>query len=553
MEPLKNDWLSKSLERNLWLLLASVGFVLLIAFVNVANLLLAKGTAREKEIALRASLGASPRQVFAQLITESLALATMGGALGIGLGWALMRLVLTMLPGNTLPTEVVVRLNVPVLLFALGVTLLSGVLFGCAPAWRAAKVDLAEMLKQGARLGGRRTRIQGMLVTAEFALALTLLAGAGMALHSFRLLTGIDMGFLADHIFTAGLIPPKKQFANADAIIANARQTIEKVRGVAGVGNVALTTGLPLTGHFDFPFSIAGQPAAGANRPSAAFDLVTPSYFDTFRVHLARGRFFSEGDTVGGPQVVMVNDSFARRYFPNVNPLSQSLVIEQFLPYGNLGPATERQIVGVFHDVSNGEHLSDKPVPAILAPFWQNPLPYAVLAVRTFIDPKLLHRSIADAVAAAAPTASLARVQTMDQMVNEQLITDRFGMVLFAGFAGLALLLAALGIYGVMAFAVAQRSHEIGLRMALGAQQSAVMRLILAGGMKLAALGVASGVAGAWTLGHFLHGTLYGVGTIDAVSFIGVTLLLLATALVACYVPARRSARVDPMAALREQ
>jgi putative ABC transport system permease protein len=553
VEPLKNDWLSKNLERNLWLLLASVGFVLLIACVNVANLLLARGIAREKEIAVRSSLGASPRQVFAQLITESLALAILGGAIGIGLGWALMKFVLTMLPGNTLPTEAVVRLNFPVLLFTLGVTLLSGVLFGCAPAWRASKVDLAEMLKQGARGGGRRTRIQGMLVTAEFALALTLLAGAGMALHSFWLLTQIDTGVRTDHIFTAFLSSPKKQFANQEAIVANARQVMEKVQAVPGVQSVALTTGLPLTGHGDFPFRIAGQPVADANRPNADFNIVTPTYFSTFHVRLMRGRFLTDDDTGGSPQVVVVNESFVHRYLQNVDPLSQRLLIEQLVPYGKLGPATERQIVGVYHDVSNGEHLSDKPAPAILAPFWQNPWPNTGLVVRTLIDPKLMHRNIDNAVLAAAPSSLLGHVGTMDQIVSEQLITDRFGMVLFAGFAGLALLLAALGIYGVMAFAVAQRSQEIGLRMALGAQQSEVMKLILTGGIKLASLGVVVGIAGAWTLGHFLHGTLYGVGTVDVVSFAAVIFLLLAAALVACYGPAKRSTRVDPMAALREQ
>ncbi len=527
--------------------------MLLIACVNVANLLLARGTAREKEIAVRASLGASPRQVFAQLIAESLALAVLGGAIGIGLGWALMKFVLTMLPGSTLPIEAVVGLNLPVLLFTLGVTLLSGVLFGCAPAWRAAKVDLVEMLKQGARPGARRTRIQGMLVTAEFASALTLLAGAGMALHSFRLLTEIDTGIRTDHIFTAYLRPPKKQFANKEAIVAYTRQVIENVQAVAGVQSVALTTGLPLRGHGDFPFRIAGQPVADANRPTADFNIVTPDYLGTFHVRLVRGRFLSNDDTAGSPQVVVVSDSFVRHYLQNVDPLSRRLLIEQLVPYGKLGPATERQIVGIYHDIGNGAHLNDKPVPAILVPFWQNPWPDTALAVRTFIDPKPMHKSIDDAVAAAAPTALLANVETMDQIMSEQLVTDRFGMVLFAGFAGLALLLAALGIYGVMAFAVAQRRQEIGLRMALGAQPSAVIKLILTGGMKLAALRVAIGVAGAWTLGRFLHGTLYGVGAVDVVSFVAVTFLLLATALVACYVPAKRSSRLDPMAALREQ
>lgn len=555
VEPLKNDWLGRNLARDLWLLLAAVGFILLIACVNVANLLLAKGAARQKEIAIRAAVGASRRQVFIQLLVESLTLAAAGGVVGIGLGWALMKVVLGLLPSGTLPSEAVVELNFPVLLFTVAVTLVAGVLFGCAPAWRAAKLDLSQMLKQGSRsvLGGGHMRTQGILVITEFALALTLLAGAGLALRSFSKLLRIDIGVHTDHVLTATLQAPKKKYSGPEAINASGRHLLQQLKATPGVLDAALTTNLPLEGYNIFPFQIAGRPVSKADQPAADFELVTPGYFDIFRVRLIKGRFLNDSDRLGSTPVVMVSDSFVHRYLPHVDPLSQRLLLPQLVSYGKLGPPAERQIVGVFHAIRNGVNLSDNPRPAIFASFWQNPWPNTAFVARTAIDPNLMIRTIGKVVASAVPGESLTHSETMMQIVGDRLTLYRFSMVLFAAFAVLALLLATLGIYGVMAFAVAQRGHEIGLRMALGAQTHDVMKLVVLNGMRLAGIGAVIGVAGVYTLGRLMRSTLYGVGSFDAISFGAVALILLGAALIACYIPACRSARVDPMDVLRQE
>ena len=554
VEPLKNDWMDKKLARNLWLLLAAVGFVLLIACANLANLLLAKGSSRQQELAVRAAMGATRRQVFAQLITESLTLAILGGAVGIALGWAILKLTIAILP-NLGTAEAVIQLNHPVLYFALGVTFLAGVLFGCVPAWQAARLNLSETLKQGSRsvTGRGRMRTQGLLVMAEFALALTLLAGAGMALHSFWNLTQIDFGVRTDNIVTGWLETRRHDFTNPDQISADARQLLDKVGSLPGVQNAAIATNMPLNGNGSFPFSIVGHPVAVVDRPVADYQIITPSYFETFGVRLVQGRLLNDNDRAGSPQVVIVSQSFVDRFLHGVNPLDQRLLLGKLIPNQKLGPASEWQIVGVFHDIHNGQHLGDKAAPQIFAPYWQSPWPWTWLAVRTALDPGPISGSIRDVVAHTLTGYSFAHVRTMQQVVNTQMTGDRFGMVLFGGFAVLALLLSALGIYGVMAFAVVQRSHEIGLRMALGAQQGDVVRLILFDGMRLALTGVGVGLVGVILLGRLMRSTLYGIHTIDGVSFTLVALLLLAVAVVASYVPARRSARVDPMIALRQE
>jgi putative ABC transport system permease protein len=563
VEPLKNDWLDKKVERNLWLLLAAVGFVLLIACANVANLLLARGSSRQQELAVRAALGASPRQVFAQLLTESVTLAILGGAVGIALGWAIMKLSMAILPDLAKQTaEAVVQLNLPVLGFATGATLLSGIVFGCAPAWHAARVNLSETLKQGSRstTGRGRMRTQGALVTAEVALALTLLAGAGMVLHSFWNLSHIDLGIRPDHVLSARLQPQTTSrqgqaavFPTPEQISANARQLVDIVHSIPGVEEATLATSMPLQGHDSFPFNIAGHAVADADRPVADLEVVTPGFFRTFDIRLAGGRFIDDGDNPASPQVVMVNESFVRRFLPSVDPLSQRLLLQQVVPNQKPGPATERQIVGVYHDIVNGEHLTDKAFPAMYIPFFQNPWPYTSIAVRTAVNPASLTSSLRRSIAQVAPTLTMTDAQTMQENVESQLTGDRFGMILFGGFAAVALLLAGLGIYGVMAFAVAQRRHEIGLRMALGAQRHQVVGLILADGMKLALIGVGVGLVGVYLLGRLMRSTLYGIGTVDLASFLAVACLLLAAAVIASYVPARRSARVDPMIALRQE
>jgi putative ABC transport system permease protein len=565
VEPLKNDWLDHKLERNLWLLLAAVGFVLLIACANVANLLLARGSARQQELAVRSALGASRRQVFAQLLTESLTLAILGGAIGITLGFAIMKLSMAILPDLAKQTaEAVVEVNLPVLCFATAITIIGGVLFGCAPAWQAARLNLVDTLKAGSRsvIGHGRMRIQGVLVTAEFALALTLLGGAGMALHSFWRLTQIDLGVQTDHVLTAYLqphttghrgaaptVPPPRQ------ILAGQRQMMDNLRAVPGVQEVALTTTIPLQGYDSFPFSIVGQPVDSAHRPVADFQGVTPSFFKTFGIRLMRGRFLNDSDTVDSLPTIMVSETFVRRYLSAVvDPLTQRLLIPTIVPNQNqLGPPAERQIVGIFHDVLNNEHLTGTAQPAMFISLGQMPWPYVALAVRTSVDPGAVTHAVRGTLAQAAPGVTMVQIQTMEEIVDTQRTGDRFGMVLFGGFAAVALLLAALGIYGVMSFAVAQRTHEIGLRMALGAQRNEVVMLMVRGGMKLAFIGAGIGLVGVYGLGQIMHSTLYGVGRVDFSSVAIVATLLLAVAVLASWLPARRTARIDPVIALREE
>jgi putative ABC transport system permease protein len=563
VEPLKNDWLDPRLIRNLWLLLAAVGLVLLIACANVANLLLARGSARQQELALRSAMGATRRQVFGQLLAESLTLAVLGGGVGVLLGWGIMKIAMAILPLTKQVAEAVVGINLPVLAFAAGISVVGGVLFGCAPAFQAARLNLSDTLKQGSRSisGRRRTGIQGLLVTAEFALALTLLGGAGLALHSFWNLSRIDVGVTTRNILTGGLqdatttrlsrsnVPPPAQ------IVTNQRNLLEKVRAVPGVEDAALTTGFPLEGASDsFPFAIAGEPVDPQQRPVAELEALTPSFFSTFGVRLVNGRFLNDADTLGTPLSIVVNESFVHRYLTGKDPLSQHLLLGVPQPGQNqLGPRMSFQIIGVYHDIQNNEHLTGAPQPQMFISLLQIPWPYVALAARTGVDPGAVTSGIRSAVSAAAPNLTLTHIETMRQIVEDQMTGDRFGMVLFAGFAGVALLLAALGIYGVMSFAVAQRTHEIGVRMALGAQKNEVVAMIVGGGVRLAVPGMALGLAGVYGLGRLMHSVLYGVGAIDYTSTALVAALLFAVAIFACWVPARRSAQVDPMVALREE
>jgi putative ABC transport system permease protein len=555
VEPLHNAFLDKKLGRNLWLLLAAVGFVLLIACANLANLLLARGSSRQQEIAVRSAMGASRRRVFAQLITESLALAIAGGTAGIALGWAMMKIAMTQLPDFGLESEALVALNLPVLFFAVTATLVAGVISGCVPAWQAARLNLSETLKQGSRSvsGGRRKHTQAVLVMAEFALALTLLAGAAMTLHSFWNLTHIDLGVRTDHILTGNLQPPKTDLRHSEQIIAEARNLLAKINSQPGVKSVALASNMPLHGHDSYPFSIAGEPVNDKNMPVADLEIMTPSYFNTFGVQLIKGRLFDDNDRIGSSQVIMVSQSFVDRYLSGTNPLDQRLMMRLAEPGDKLATPTPWQIVGVFHGIRNGEHLNEETTPQIFVPYWQLPIPDMGLAVRTAGDPALVTHGVRAALAATLAGYRLDDVSTMQQSVDSELVSDRFGSALFGAFAALALLLAALGIYGVMAFAVAQRNHEIGLRMALGAQRQDIVWLVLTDALKLALTGTGVGLVGVVILGRVMHSTLYGVNAIDSASFAIVAALLLAVAIIASYLPARRSAKVDPMVALRSE
>jgi putative ABC transport system permease protein len=555
VEPLHNDFFPKDAQRTLWLLMGGVGFILLIACGNVANLVLAKGTTRLKEVAVRTSLGATRWHVFSQFLTESLVLAVIGGGLGVGLGAIMIRVLMAKMPQYTLPSEADVTLNIPVLIFTLAATTIAGMLFGCAPAWHASRVDPNETLKEGGRSGtsAGRHRLRQSLVVAEFALALTLLAGAGLAIHSFWNLARVDPGFRVDHILTFSLSVPEKRLTQPDQIVTYYRQLIERVESLPGVTRAEAATGMPLQGtNFGMPFTIVGKPVDDPSaRPGAGFQMVTPGFFQTFGIQMAKGRAFTDQDTMTSVKVAIVNQTFADKFFAGVDPLSQRILVEQLIPgVTKLGPPQEWQIVGVYRNTHNGG-IRSTGFPEIDVPFAQSPWPQASMAVRTSGDPAEMTKSIGAAVHQVDPDLALADVKTMDQIFSESLIGDRFTTALYMSFAIVALLLAAVGIYGVMAFAVAQRTHEIGLRMALGASKDNVLALIMKEGVVLAAIGLGLGLIGACFVGRAMRGLLYGVGTIDVAAFSAVAVTLFVAAVLACYVPANRATRVDPLIALR--
>jgi predicted permease len=557
VHPLQNDFLPKERIQTLWILLGAVGFVLLIACVNVANLLLAKGTTRQKEVALRAALGASRRNIFAQFLTENLLLALTGGVLGIGVGVVALRGLVAIMPEGTLPSEVDLNLNIPVLLFSLAASTLAGLLFGCAPAWYATRVDPAEALKEGGRsgTGAGRHRLRRVLVIGEFALALTLLTGAGLAIHSFWNLTRVNLGVNTTNIETFFLPVPDARPKDPKQIAAYYQQMLASIKAVPGVLDASASTGLPITGPgFGMPFTIAGQPefADPSQRPGSSFGMVTPDYFKTFGIQLTRGRAITDQDNAGSVRVAMVNEEFVNKFLKGKDPLQQRLMVEELIPgVTKLGAPISWQIVGVFHNVRRDGFRAD--YPEIEIPFWQIPWPSASIAVRTAGDPEIMTKSIAAAVHAVDPQIALAEPRTMDELKSLILSGDRFTMVLFGSFAVVALLLAAVGIYGVMAFTVAQREHEIGLRMALGASRGHVVNLILKEALLLAGIGLALGLVGAFFVGRALHSSLYGIGSMDFAATGAVAVVLVAASLVASWVPARRAAAVQPMRALRSE
>lgn len=555
VEPLKNDFLDPAVRQGLWILMGAVGFVLLIACVNVANLLLARGATRQREVAVRASIGASRARIFNQFVLESLALALVGGALGLALAWGLLKIILAMMPPNMLLSEADVRLSLPVLLFTFGATLVAGVLFGCAPAWQATRLDLNEVLKEGGRsLVFGRNLLRRSLVVIEFALALTLLAGGGIALHSLWNLAHADVGFPTDHLLMCLLPVPNGQLQGADQINSFYRQILGKVEALPGVESASAATGTPPYGAgMGVPFQIAGRLNIedSSAQPLTEFGAVTPAYFLSYGIHLDKGRFLGDQDREGAIPVAVVNETFVRKYLPGVDPLAQRLRVAKVIPgVARFGAPIEWQIVGVYRDVPD-RGLREEIFPEMLVPFAQSPSPQAVLAVRSQTQPETLTESTAAAVQSVDPNLPLAFVMTMDQLLANSRGEDRFRAFLFGVFAAIALVLAALGIYGVMSFAVAQRTHEIGLRMALGSGQDRVLALVMREGMSLALVGLVLGLCGAIFVGRVMRGMWYQVGTIDVTAFTVVSGVLLASALLACYVPARRAAKVDPMVALR--
>ena len=554
VEPLHLNFVTESTRRNLWMLLGAVAFLLLIGCVNVANLLLARGAVRQKEIAVRAALGASRARLFAQFLTESLVLAALGGVLGVFLARAIIDAITLVMPpvGTMLPSEADIRISIPVLLFTIAVTTIAGLLFGAAPAWQATRVDLNEILQLGGRTGssGVKRNALRVLVVAEFSLALTLLATGGLALRGFWNLTRIDLGFQTDHLLTFRLPVPDKRLNGPDQIRAYYGQMLERVRSLPGITKAALTTGQ--VGGFagnGVRFTIAGQPVNPAARLFTGVRMVSPEFVDTLGIQLLSGRNISEHDTTNSVRVATVNEQFVKQYFGDADPLTQRISFPEIIPNTPRGKPVEWQIVGVYHNIRGAGFREDQP--EINIPFAQNPWPQASIAIKTSGEPKAVIKSIAAAVNSVDPDLPLAGVQTIDEVVSDTLVIDRFSVVLFASFGFLGLILAAVGIYGVMAFAVAQRTHEFGIRMALGAQRSRVINMVLKEGTILALSGTAIGLGGAYFVGRAMQSTLYGVGAFDVRAFTAVSVLLLVAALLASLFPAWRASRVEPLEALR--
>jgi len=557
VEPLQNNFIPDTTIKNLWLLLGAVSFLLLIACVNLANLTLARSATRQREVAIRAALGASRAQLFYQFMTESLVLSVAGGALGVLFGRLIIDGILAILPFQMLPSEADVRISIPVLGFTVCSSILAGLLFGCAPAMQASRVDLSEALKQGVRfgtwIGGRNFR--RLLVVVEFAIALTLLASGGLALRSFWNLTSLDLGVQTDHVLTFNLPVQQARFDKPEKIAPYFRQLLEKVEQVPGVQSVAVTTGIPLRGSgSNRGFRIAGRPVDPDARQSSGFQMVTPGYFDAFRIRLIDGRQFNDQDTENTSKVAMINEAFAARFFTDGNPIGERIITRQPVN-GSFQQVHEIEwtIVGIFHNTRNGDQLRGGDYPVIYVPFWQNPSPRASMAVRTINKPESLTNSLAATINTFDPDLPLAGVKTLDQILNESLSFDRFGAVLYGTFAAVALLLAAIGIYGVMSFGVAQRTREFGIRMALGAGGRRILRSVLEEGMLLAFLGLTLGMGCTYFVGRAMKSMLFGVAAFDFVAFGAVAIVLLATAMLACYIPARRASRVDPMISLRAE
>jgi putative ABC transport system permease protein len=557
VEPFKNDFLPSERRRLLLLLLGAVGFLLLIACLNVANLLLAKSMTRQREVAIRGALGARPSSIFVQFLTESLALAILGGLLGIAAGNAILRSLVAAIPADSLPPEVDLRLNLPILLIMLAAATLAGVLFGCVPAWYASHLNPAGALKEGGRsgIGVGRHRLRRFLVIAEFALALPLLAGAGMTLHSFWNLTHVDLGVRTDHVLGFYVdSPPVVKNSTQSSINAYYRRVLAAITIIPGVSHASAMTYLPLDFlHVETPISIAGQPeyANPALRPTADFQTVTPDYFATFGIQIVRGRAFTDQDDVSSVKVAMVNEAFVSRFLKGVDPLQQRVVMNQLISGQAPGPVVEWRIVGVFHTVKSRNSREDNP--EIDTPFWQQAYSIAGIGVRTANDPAAMIKSVQSAVNALDPQAAFALTRTMDQVHDQVLANDRFSMILFGSFAVVGLLLATVGIYGVMAFSVTQRSHEMAVRMALGATQNRLVTLVVREGAVLACAGLGLGLIGAYFAGLAMRSVLFGVPAIDFSAFGAMGSVLLLAALLACYVPALRAASVETMRLLRSE
>ncbi|HXU39692.1 MAG TPA: ABC transporter permease [Blastocatellia bacterium] len=534
----------RDIKPALLILLGAVALVLLIACANVANLLLARATARQKEIAIRTALGASRWRVVRQLLTESVLLALAGGAVGLLLALWGTDLLLALAPED-LPRVKDVALDGRVIAFTLSVTLLTGIIFGLAPAWQASRPNLNETLKEGGRgTTGGHHRVRGSLVVTEVALALVLLVGAGLLIRSFYRLQQVNPGFNTKNAMAVTVSLPGKKYAQPDQLAAFYTQLIEKVASLPGVVATGASQTLPIQGDYLLGFNIQGRPpAAPGEDKSTNYYAVTPDYFKSMGIPLIRGRVFTDQDRKDSPRVAIINEEMAKRYFPDEDPIGKGINVTN-------GPETFREIVGIVGDVKQ-YGLAQPTTLQTYEPFSQNPFSGMTLVVRSENNPAGLTSAIRTQVLSIDKDQPIARTRTLEQLVSDSVAQQRFAMLLLGTFGAVALVLAAVGLYGVMSYAVTQRTHELGIRMALGASTGNVLKLVVGQGMVLALVGVGIGLGAALALTRLMSNLLFATGAADPVTFVGISLLLAGVALGACLVPARRAIKVDPMIALR--
>jgi predicted permease len=555
-----------NVRRALWVLLGAVAFVLLIACANVANLMLARATARGREMAVRVALGASRWRVIRQLLTESLLLAVVGGTLGLLLARWGVKLILT-LSANSLPRSSEIGLDTRVLVFTIAVSALTGIVFGLAPALQASRADVQESLKETARsTTGGRHRLRQFLVVTEVALTLVLLIGAGLLIRSFYHLQQVNPGFIDEHVLNFRVSLPMQKYAHENQWLNFYQQVIDKLRAVPGVKEVGIASRVPMDGNNNSnAFRVVGQPPLPPGQMhTMQVCFVSPDYFRTMGIPLLRGRYFTEQDNRShlseeqlrgldrgdrlwlGRKTVIVDEEFARRHWPNQDPVGK-----QILWGAGGGDDSPLTVIGVVGRVKLDR--PQEPMGAVQGyfAFLEYPVSFMSFVVKTTLEPEQMIAAAREQVRAVDASQPIYDIKTLTQLRAAAIAPQRFNLLLLGLFAAVALALAVVGIYGVMSYAVTQRRHELGIRMALGAQGSDVLRLVLVQGLKLATIGVLIGLLGAFALTRWMRGLIFGVSVTDATTFLFVPLSLAAVALLACWIPARRATKVDPMTALR--
>jgi predicted permease len=542
----------------LLVLLGAVAFVLLIACANVANLVLAKTVARKKEIAIRTALGASRGAVLRQILVETLILSLAGGALGLFLARFSLTLIEKFL-ADRLPSSIEITLDAQVLAFTVFLALFSGILAGLLPAARFTRTDVNEALKQGqgrgsSDSGGSKTR--GMLVVSEVALSLVLLIGAGLMLRTLLQLSSVRPGFDPNNVLTAALPVPNTKFPSPAAQISFCDQVLRELRAMPGVESAGLIDSLPLDGGGSHqPVAVEGQPVVPmADQPEVDVRVISPGYLHAMRIPLVRGRDLNDADVAGRPPVVLISESLAKRFWPSENPIGKHVTLTFF-------PDAVREVAGVVGDVKQDSLDQNRPVEMLYWPVSQITAPPSEtwrsfglsLAVRTSADPTSVISAVTSAVHRVDPEMPVEQLVTMEGLISASLFPQRFNVLLLGAFAGLALVLAAVGIYSVLSYTVRRRVREIGIRMALGASHSDVLRMVITDGMKPILLGVAIGLAAALALSRVVASLIFGARATDPLTFAAVALLLVAVGLLATILPAYRATRVEPVRILREE